>query len=51
MCGRIARTRVGRNLYSVVVRKPEWKIQPGKSKCRWYNSVKIDLKELMLKGV
>jgi hypothetical protein len=41
----------GRNVYRVLVEKPEGRRQPGRQRRRWENGIKIDLREIGLGGV
>jgi hypothetical protein len=41
--GHVARMGKQRNAYRVLVGKPERKTPLGRSRCRWVNSVKMDL--------
>jgi hypothetical protein len=38
---------VKRNLYSLLVRKPQGKRQLGRPRCRWMDNIKTDLVERM----
>jgi hypothetical protein len=44
--GRVARMRDGRNVYRVLVGKPEGKGPLGKPRRRWDNRIKMDLREI-----
>jgi hypothetical protein len=44
--GHVARTGEGRNVYRVLVGKPEGKRQFGRPRRRWEDGIKIDLKEI-----
>jgi hypothetical protein len=35
-----------KNAYRILVVKPEGKIQLGRPRCRWVDSIKIDLREI-----
>lgn len=43
--GQVARMGEKRNSHRVLVGEPEGKTQLGRSKCRWENSIKIDLRK------
>jgi hypothetical protein len=43
--GHVARIEEGRNVYRVLVGKPEGKRPLGRPRCRWKNGVKRDLRE------
>jgi hypothetical protein len=36
-----------RNAYKISVRKPEGKKQLGRSKCKWKDNIKMDLREAL----
>jgi hypothetical protein len=36
----------GRNVYRVLVGKPEGKSPHGRPRCRWKNGIKMDLREI-----
>jgi hypothetical protein len=38
-------------VYKVLVGKPEGKRPPGRPRCRWENGIRMDLKEIGLRGV
>jgi hypothetical protein len=40
-----------RNAYSILVRKPEGKRSIGRSRCRWVDNIKIDLREIRCGGM
>jgi hypothetical protein len=44
--GHVAFMRVKRNAYKVLVGKPEGKRSLGRPRCRWEDSIKIDLREI-----
>jgi hypothetical protein len=44
--GHVARTGEGRNVYRVLVEKPEGKIPLGRPRSRWENGIKTDLSEI-----
>jgi hypothetical protein len=44
--GHVARIGEGRNVYRVLVGKPEGKRPLGRSNCRWAEGIKIDLREI-----
>jgi hypothetical protein len=41
----------GRNVYRVLVGKPEWKIPLERPRRRWEDGIKMDLREIGLGGV
>jgi hypothetical protein len=45
--GHVARMGEGRNVYRVLVGKPEGKRPLGKPRCRWDDGVRMDLKEIV----
>jgi hypothetical protein len=49
--GHVARIGQGRNVYRVLVRKPEGKIPLGKPRRSWENGIKMDLTESGWGGV
>jgi hypothetical protein len=44
--GHVARIGEGRNVYRVLVGKPEGKIPLGRPMCRWKDGIRMDLKEI-----
>jgi len=48
--GHAARIGDMRNLYKILVGKPEWKRPLGKARSRWENNNKMDLKRFKLGG-
>jgi hypothetical protein len=40
-----------RKLYNILVRKPEWKRPLGRTRCKWDDEIKMDLRETGWKGV
>jgi hypothetical protein len=44
--GHVARVGKKRNVYRILVGKPEGKRPQGKPKCRWVDNSKIDLREI-----
>jgi hypothetical protein len=44
--GHVARIREGRNIYLVLVGKPEGKNPLERSRLRWENGVRMDLREI-----
>jgi hypothetical protein len=44
--GRVARMGDRRDLYRVLVGKPEGKRQLGRTRCRWEDNIKMDLQEV-----
>jgi hypothetical protein len=44
--GHVARLGAGRNLYRVLVGKPEGKRPPGRPRLRWEDGIKMDLEEI-----
>jgi hypothetical protein len=42
---------VKRNVYTLLVGKPEGKSPLGRPRCRWINNIKMDLLEIGLGGV
>jgi len=51
LAGHAARTRKMRNLYKIVVGKHEGKRTLGRRSRRWGDNIRMDLKEIGLKGV
>jgi len=49
--GHVARMGEGRGVYRVLVGKPERKRQLGRSRGRWENNIKMDLKEAGCRGM
>jgi hypothetical protein len=49
--GHVARMGEGRNVYRVLVGKPEGKRQLGRQRRRWKDGIKIDLREIGWGGV
>ena len=49
--GHVAHTGEKRNVYRVLVRKPNGKIPFGRPSCRWKVTTKLDLKEVGLEGM
>jgi hypothetical protein len=43
--GHVAHMEEGRNIYRVLVGKPEGKIPLGRPRCRWENRIRMDLRE------
>jgi hypothetical protein len=46
--GHVARIGEKRNVYRLLVEKPEGKRQLGRPRCRWIDSIKMDLLEIGL---
>jgi hypothetical protein len=46
--GSVARIGEKRNVYRLLVRKPEGKRPPGRPRSRWINNMKMDLLEIEL---
>jgi hypothetical protein len=44
--GHVARMGEKRNIYSILVGKPEARRQLGRPRCRWMNDIKMDLREI-----
>jgi hypothetical protein len=44
--GRVARKGEGRKVYKVLVGKPEGNSPPGRSRRRWEDGIKMDLREI-----
>jgi hypothetical protein len=44
--GHVAHTGVGRNMYTVLVVKPEGKRPHERPRCRWEDEIKMDLREI-----
>jgi hypothetical protein len=44
--GHVARMREGRSVYRVLVGRPEGKRPLGRSRCRWEDNIKMDLREI-----
>jgi hypothetical protein len=44
--GHVARKGEGRNVYRVLMGKPEGKRPLGRPRCRWENGIKMDLREI-----
>jgi hypothetical protein len=40
-----------KNTYRILMGKPEGKIPPGRTKCRWADIIKLDLKEIGCDGM
>jgi len=51
MGGHVARMGQRRGVYSVLVRKPEGKIQLGRPRIRWEDNIKMDLQEVGCGGM
>jgi hypothetical protein len=49
--GHATRMRLKRNVYRLFVRKPERKRPLGRPRCRWLDSIKMDLVEIELSVV
>jgi hypothetical protein len=49
--GHVARMREKRNMYRLLVRKPQGKRPPGRPRCRWMDYIKMDLLETGLNVV
>jgi hypothetical protein len=49
--GNVARMRVKRNAYRILVGKPEGKRPLGRPRFRWVGNVKMDLREIGLDGI
>jgi hypothetical protein len=48
--GHVARTGVGRNVYRILVGRPEGKGPLGRPRRRWKDNVKMDLREIGIDG-
>jgi hypothetical protein len=48
--GHVARSGEGRNKYMILVGKPEGKRPLGRSRCRWMDNNKMDLREIEWDG-
>ena len=46
MAGHVARMELSRNAYRVLVGKPEGKRPLGRSRRRWEENIKMDLREM-----
>jgi hypothetical protein len=44
--GNVARMEEKRNIYSLLVGKPEGKRLLGRLRCRWVDNIKMDLREI-----
>jgi hypothetical protein len=49
--GHVARMGEKRNLYRLLIRKPEGKRPLGRLRCRWIDNIKMDIFEMGLGGV
>jgi hypothetical protein len=49
--GHMARMGERRNVYRVLVGKPEGKRLPERPRCRWEDRIKMDIREISLGGV
>jgi hypothetical protein len=49
--GHVARMGEKRNVYRLLIGKPEGKRQPGRPRCRWIDNIKMDLLEVGLSVV
>jgi hypothetical protein len=49
--GHVARMGERRNAYRILVGKPEGKRSLGRSRCRWVEDIKIDLREIGWEGM
>jgi hypothetical protein len=49
--GNVVRIGEGRGVYRILVGKPEGKRALGRSRCRWEDNIKIDLKEVGCGGM
>jgi hypothetical protein len=47
----VARIRVGRGVYRILVGKPKGKRQLGRHRCRWEDNIKTDLQEVGCEGM
>jgi hypothetical protein len=48
--GHVARMGEGRDVYRVLVGRPEGKRQLGRPRCRWEDNIKMDLRETGIDG-
>jgi hypothetical protein len=48
--GHVARMGEKRNTYRILVEKPEGKRPRGRTKCRWVDNIKMDLREIEWDG-
>jgi hypothetical protein len=46
LVGHVGRMGEGRGVYRVLMRKPDGKRTIGRPRCRWENSIKMDIKEV-----
>jgi hypothetical protein len=46
LAGHVARMGEKRNVYSILVRKPEGKRPLGRPRYRWMDNIKMDLREI-----
>jgi hypothetical protein len=44
--GHVSHTREMRNVYNIMVGKPEGKRPLGRSRCRWEDNIRMDLREI-----
>jgi hypothetical protein len=51
LAGHLARMGETRNAYRILVGKPEGKRPLGKPRLRWFDNIKIDLREIIWDGV
>jgi hypothetical protein len=51
LAGHVERMRTKRNAYRILVGKPEGKRQLGRSRRRWVNNIKMDLREIGCDGM
>jgi len=51
MGGHVAQMREMRNVYNILIGKPEGKRPLGRPRHRWKDNMRIDLRETMCKGV
>jgi hypothetical protein len=49
--GHVARTGRGRSVYRILVGRPEGKRSMGRSRRKWENNIKMDLREIGIDGV
>jgi hypothetical protein len=49
--GHVARMGEEKGVYRVLVGKPEGKRPPGRNRCRWEDSIKMDLQEVCFEGM
>jgi hypothetical protein len=49
--GHVARTGRGRNIYRVLVGEPKGKRPLERAMCRWEDNIKMDLREVGIRGV